>query len=179
MAYRFHLLLFVFFTFFMFQTHQAMTQTTYPGSAVCEQAHKNLVEVKEKFQYLISQKENDKKQFAEIENLIRSSILHLEYLADVLKRSDKRPHDTSDTIHAEVKCQRCDGTGLYEGQPCSACSGDGWAWTPSSSGEEKPCGRCNGTGFVGSPNNKDKCPICKGTGWAHSQADPPSGWSGH
>ena len=86
----------------------------------------------------------------------------------IIPFKDKISGNSSHQISATVKCALCSGSGYVGGQLCSACGGDGYAWTPDQEGHEKICAACDGTG-----NSHGKiCQACNGTGWANSMPNP-------
>ena len=182
MSYKFFLLL-AFVTVF-FIPGFLYSQDNYPGSAVIEQEISNISEINLKLQHMNVHKEKDLETIESTLIYLKSSLMNLEYLQDILKRSAKIKqcddrHEGS--LHAEVKCKKCGGTGdnhLPGGEiiPCKSCGGDGWVWTPSAPKNEKTCGKCKGTGTMNVQGTNQTCNRCNGTGWAHSKPNPPDDW---
>ena len=194
MFYKFFLLL-AFVTVFMVPA-SLYSQNNYPGAAVIEQEISNISEVNQRLQHLSAHKEKDQQVIDSILIYLKSSLINLEYLQDILKR--KKETECSSSRHeasyhggsnhaegqyAEVECKRCGGTGNVlnpstgETMSCKSCGGDGWTWTPSAAGHEKPCRNCKGSGTITVDHQPQSCPVCNGTGWAHSKPNPPEGWS--
>jgi DnaJ-class molecular chaperone len=140
-------------------------------------------------------KEKDQQVIESILIYLKSSLINLEYLQDILKRKKEAKcsnsrHEASyhggsnnaEGKYAEVKCKRCGGAGNVSNpstggtMKCTSCGGDGWTWTPSAAGHEKPCGNCKGNGTTIVDHQPQSCQVCNGTGWAHSKPNPPEGW---
>jgi hypothetical protein len=166
------------------------SQENYPGAAVVEQEISNIRDINLKLQHMNAHKEKDRQVIDSVLIYLKSSLVNLEYLQDILKREKEAEclsvrHEASyhgGSKYAEVKCKRCGGTGNFfnpstgETTRCKSCGGDGWAWTPSAAGHEKPCGNCKGSGTIIVDHQNQSCPVCNGTGWAHSKPNPPNGW---
>jgi len=156
------------------------SQDNYPGASVIEQEISNINEITIKLQCM---KEKDPETIDSILTYLKSSLISLEYLQNILKHSaKKRSNDRHEgSFHAEVKCKRCGGTGdnhLPDDKviPCKSCGGDGWVWTPSATSNEKTCGKCKGSGTIDGQGANQSCNRCNGTGLAHSRPNPPDGW---
>lgn len=170
---------------FIAQLSGGYSQGNYPGSAVVEQEMENLREVKAKLGQLAVKDTSDRQVIESLIIIISSSIIHVEYLGDILRspkysrKTQKQAQTSQDKLKTddENECRRCCGTGQIQVRgvslTCTSCDGDGVVWTPAAPGNAKPCGRCRGKGIAG---ESLVCPGCKGSGWAHSRPSPPDGW---
>ncbi|MBF0410882.1 MAG: hypothetical protein HQM10_26290 [Candidatus Riflebacteria bacterium] len=164
---------FVFLLMFSCVALIADNTSNYPGSAVVDQTIKNIEKCQTLLRGIAAQKELKDRAIKEIESLLQTSKLHVEYLADILKNNQpKCPSSKNSNVSYEFECKGCGGS---DGS-CKACGGDGVVWCPSF--KEYPCGQCKCTGRVNFANKRSLiCTGCGGSGWAHSKPNPPDGWS--
>jgi len=148
----------------------------YPGAAVLEQEMENhqivLKTLEQMLADLEARRQIKKPAVEEALNLIRASVLSLEYLDSTWQNATNKISMQERPAPSAGISLPCACRGESEGL-CMACSGDGYVWCRAEAGAEKQCLRCKGTGR----KDGERCPGCKGSGWANSF--PTSQTCGH